>query len=960
MKHKLFHTLTASAITAVFVTAGIATAAPPANGPAGARGLDSLDERDVYINLINLKQTALAKADMEAHKVPDAEQQQMFAMADLETLVQAKNLTAAKRRALALSAANGLVALMPKTDDPEKLLEYANSLVKFGIDPTVDDLDYFGDNPQARAELKPVAETAKSLYDKASKQIDAKVQAAYNRLGNNPAPALVAQVQAEVAKIGGEQTIADFSNNMTSYALCISYPPGAPERKKVADEAIGYLKDYDTPTSQVQPRVKNMIGKLDLATGDLAGAKAMFDPVIAGADGPVKPVPTPIFQNTARFFSIVAELDGKDFSAAAANEAALEAWQKTALAQVDAGTLNAIAAAMGMLKFHILTAQADAAGPGTPAAKKFNDDAITALVALLQSQPNNPILRDQIFDQIRGRIGPNPDFARLDPLALLAIKSEGMDNYIAVTVDKKPADAPVIEKAIAASKELASRMGQPGVNQEVAEDAARFVPYAYQFVLHKDADAAAGYIDFATKFKSDQAKSDIALDNCYQILHGLEAKQNAKQTGEAEDEQIRALWTRYLPLAIGAPYNRTNLAYRYAMLLIAQEKWADATPFLSMVPKTDPRFPDAQFYKMIALNQSLDDSKSAKKLTGDQRRALAKQTIDLADTVQKSCLDAASAAATPAANKRIYIERAVAAVQTAANLSRTELKDFSTSLKWAESLDTTAAGLEDAERKKAIHIIALKLACLDYLDSGQTAKAVQTDLDLLAVDPAAGQQLLIDVNGNVDRDMTAAMDKKDTPQIKKLTEERAALTGEIVKWAASSKDPKVQANLHDFRIYDAYSQKQAAELLDDGDAKTAALKAALADYQTVLSTNKDDTEAALGSGLVDFDLGNYPDTIKYLSPFLKLGALQPTQQVSTPTGIRIEEDPRYWEVLYKFTQANVNEARKNKNDSQLQEAKRYLAGVYVQYPSTFGGARWGEQSMALLKQLAPDLVQGKR
>jgi hypothetical protein len=222
MKHKLFRTLAAAAITAGFT--GSSLAAPA--GPAPARGLDSLDEHDVYIYLINLKQTSLAKADMDAHKVPDAEQQQMFAMADLETLVQAKNLTAARRRKLAASAANGLVALMPKTDDPEQLLKYANSLITYGIDPTVDELDYFGDNPQAREDLKPVVETAKSLLEKASKMIDAKVQAEYNRLGANPAPALIKQVQDSVARIGAEQTGADFTNNIISYALCISYPPG--------------------------------------------------------------------------------------------------------------------------------------------------------------------------------------------------------------------------------------------------------------------------------------------------------------------------------------------------------------------------------------------------------------------------------------------------------------------------------------------------------------------------------------------------------------------------------------------------------------------------------------------------------------------------------------------------------------------------------------------------------------
>jgi hypothetical protein len=989
MKNQATRILTIPAVAAVMM---FGTASH-----AQVTGLDSLDERDVYVNLIKNKLTDLAKTDMDLHKLPPAQQEQMFALADLDRLKKDNTLSPAQRRTLAVSAASGLQLIMAKETDYKVLNDDANDLVAYGVAQTVDELDYYGDNPEAQKQLQPVADTAKKLYAKASDLIGKQLDAMGLKLTNANANTL----GPEMRKLGDIQSLIDYSNNMTSYALCISYPSGDPQRKLIADAAIQYLSQFDNGDQGVQAEVKIAIGKLRLATGDFDGAHKMFDPVIA-VNG-VKPAPSTLQQNTARFFSTLAELQAKDFTKADADDQALETWQSANLHLAnDPGTANAIAAAMGMLKFRINSAQADAAGRNTPAGKEFNDKAITALVDLLNAQQNNTTLKELVYDQIRGRIGPNPNYKALDLLALMAIREQGFSDY--VNLKNKPADPVAMQKAIDACREIVARQGQPGVSKDLAETSAFFIGFAYQFALKDDMDAAAAYIDYLTNFKAPMtpdSDTDQSFHNCASIMIGdLKKKQEDPATSTDDLDRINKLFDRFLPLVVGPPYDQKQYAFLYGKMLYGEKKWAESATALATVAPDNPNAPTAAVMRMVALRQSMNDP--ATKMTADQRKAVAAETITTAASVQKVSLAAANAPGVTADDRKIYLERAFAAAQVSADLQRSEMKDPKAALASIDDMEKIAGQMSDPDRKAQIHITALKMRCTNYMAANDTADAVKTVKDLLAADPKAGQALVVDVNATVENDLVTAHVKNDKDQIKALTVARSELTGEIVKIIADSKDPKILAQLPAYRLYDAESKRQAAELLEDGPQRTAALQGALAQYTAIINAYKplkaantqkiadlqaelrkatipqkpaiqaqldplvdaaaNDEKAQAGAGLVGFDLGDFQMTMDMLGPLIRdRHTGEPTQR-TIEGGVEHEvETPGYWEAFYKYYQACVNVSEKNKGNAAYDViwklARQNVANTYTLNAKNYGGSIWKDQCMALLLHLKPDALK---
>jgi hypothetical protein len=1010
MKNQTNRFLTTAAFAAAMTIGCTARAQAPAgksDGPVTTQpGLDFLDERDVYVNLIKYKLTDLAKVDMELHKLPAAQQEQMFALADLNRLKTDNSLTPAQRRTLAVSAANGLLLIMAKETDYKVLNDDANDLVAYGIAQTVDELDYFGDNPEAQKQLQPVADTAKKLYAKASDLLGNQLNVMGNQLNQGNANVLGPKLQ----KLGAVQDLIDYSNNMTSYALCISYPAGDPQRKVVADAAIKYLTTLDNPDQGVQSDVKIAMGKLLLATGDFAGAHKMFDAVISGKDNsgkdtngkPITPPPTVLQQNTARFFSTLAELQSKDFAKADTDDQDLEKWQSANLQLAnDPGTANAIAAAMGMLKFRINSAQADAAGRTTPRGKSFNDKAITALVDLLNSQKGNVTLQALVYDQIRGRIGANPDYKSLDILALMAIRQQGFDDYTAMKT--RPVDPAAMQKAIDACREIAARQGQPGVSKDLAETSALFIGFAEQFALKDDMAAAAAYIDYLTNFKSPLTPDSDAqqvFNNCSSILGDLKKRQDAKQSTPEEDDKINQLFDRFLPLVFGPPYDQKQLAFLYGKMLYGEKKWSEAAKILAMVTPDNPSAPTASVFRMEALGQSMNDP--GEHLNADQRKAVAAETVTTAAGVQKLSLAAADAPKVTADDKKIYLERALAAAQVSANLQRSEMKDPKAALASIDDMEKIAGQMADPDRKAQIHITALKMRCTNYMAENDTADAVKTVKDLLAADPKAGQALVVEVDDSVEHDLISAQAKKDTDQIKSLTVARSELTGEIVNIIAASKDPKVQAQLPAYRLYDAESKRQAAELLEEGPQRTAALKGALGQYTAIINAYKpqkaandqkiadlqaqlrktpdaqkpaiqaqldplvdaaaNDEKARAGAGLVSFDLGDYQTTMDMLGPLIRDRHTGSPTQITHENGVEREtETPGYWEAFYKYYQACVNVTEKNKGKGDSDEVwkitRTKVANTYTLDSKIFGGSVWKDQCMALLLHLKPDALK---
>ena len=132
------------------------------------KGLDKLDEAAVMSELGAMNLTTLQKRDFEVFDVPLNQQAPFSVMPLLKKLSEPQSVS--RRRALAVQVAGGLDALLPKATSSAQVLEQANQLLAYGVLPTQTEMEYFGENPVGQAALKPVADTAKKMLDKAAEQ----------------------------------------------------------------------------------------------------------------------------------------------------------------------------------------------------------------------------------------------------------------------------------------------------------------------------------------------------------------------------------------------------------------------------------------------------------------------------------------------------------------------------------------------------------------------------------------------------------------------------------------------------------------------------------------------------------------------------------------------------------------------------------------------------------------------
>ena len=698
------------------------------------RGLDALDESVVIGRMNNDGLDNLIDRDLDVFKVPPAEREQLKAGGDLTALANAGGLKPADRRALAERVAKALDATVEKATDPAVLQQQAYQLTAAGVQPTVDELEYFGANAEASAQLNPVVATVRHLFQKEADLAHARADAIVNQMNNGN----FAQLNPKRAAASALKRNAEFSYHRTAYALCLSLPADdTAGRKRTADEAIDYLKKYDDPRSGIQAGIRVVLGKLMLVKGDTKGAKAMLESVYSGP--PTKPLPTDAEGNDARYFAAVADLAAGDFAAVTTELSDLNRWQGiNYLPKLQPGEQDQVKATDAMLQFRLDTAQADAAA--NPAEKqKFNDAAITVLSDLLQSQPD-PTLHDLVFDQLAGRIPANPDFATLNPLALQAVQQDGFDQFN--KKEGEPIDKAKLERGIAASREIVHREGQPGITHQMAVDALYFIAYAEQTKLHDDPAAAEAFVDFMAKFPNEGAKSTDALDHAGYLVFKLH---HAADAAHAPDPAEATLYDRFLPLAVNAPYNQKQIAGDYADLLRTQGKYAEALKYYGMVAPNDKGYASVQFRTLLTLYGALGDGKAT---DAADKKAMADQLQTVAERVDQQAAAAAASAKDDAAKQQALGQVAIARFDAAIS-ARRDLKDPAKSLQWLADFDQKIAGLSNAKSfGQAVTVQQVN----DYMDQGKTPEATAALLKLLNDDPDAGEGLMFDLIHQIDHD----------------------------------------------------------------------------------------------------------------------------------------------------------------------------------------------------------------
>ena len=136
-------------------------------------------------------------------------------------------------------------------------------------------------------------------------------------------------------------------------------------------------------------------------------------------------------------------------------------------------------------------------------------------------------------------------------------------------------------------------------------------------------------------------------------------------------------------------------------------------------------------------------------------------------------------------------------------------------------------GLADAHSLSAE---ALNLRITAHMAAGQTGAA--TDVLLKYLNASSGGEGLQTVYNLLTRSSIAIWIRPAPPartgRIKELADDRAALTPFLVKWAQTNSNPDISKYTYRYRVFDAATQKQAAELETNPAKKAAKLADAMA------------------------------------------------------------------------------------------------------------------------------------
>ena len=933
-----------------------------APAPAAAEsGLGGVGDDALLSELSARGLESLLTRAFEANNVPQAQRKGFIALRGLGQLTdKSRPLSAGQRAQVVSQVVAGIKTVLPELEDPDKLMEYAGILITEGAARDVNVMEYWGETPAAQARLRPVVEAVNALYEKAAANyLKAREELERTRMKGNSVSDRVAKEWEELERREGD---ARYTQAMADYMRAIATPPeDEDKRKKIAADAITFLSDHDNEDSGVQPTVRLRIGQLHMAAGDFAKAKEVLATVIAGQ---TKPAPNAFQVNEARTFSVLSDLQSGDLQAARKGLAEMEQWQQANLPK-DEDTQKRVAAADDMIRYRITQAEAELAqGP----AKKTAEDAALAILMKLSKDPN---LQPIIFEQLVERVVQNRPVKGMEPLLLQAVLQKALSE-----VQKGP-DAKLDDKAMAnlakgveAAREMVSRKGQPGIEDNRVEWAALMIPTFLQRA-GKKVEAAAAYIDFIQQFPQSQERQGAFNEAGRLII--VDLRQDPAKKGDAA---VAAVYERFLPIAINPPYNRKDLAWDYAQRLREAKKYDEAVKYYAMVPPNDPKRLAADYLRMIALVGLLDQQGPDKKpvLQGPARQQTAAQVLQLSETIRKAAL--AKAAAAKDEKTRIFEQtRAAGSVLTAAEIAAEEQKDPKRVL---EVLATFEKDFQKVPNFKDMRKEALFRRVSAYMANGQYDQATKTLTTLLAGGGQEGQGMVLGLLQRLEEDYKKARAGNDDAAMMQIAKNRAALSGFLVKWAAESQAPDIKKYEYNYRVYDAENKLLAGMKTNDKKLLEEALKAFQRlmepDMQAMYKAQFADDKKALanfekfpyhpnvllGLGRAQFLLGDYKGADKNLGLLIanrKLGSDRIEKVDAKTNDVTYEDNEPYWAAWYMLLKSKQEIFNANRGDAaakkDLEEAKRGLKQLYIINREP-GGEEWKEEFASLRKGMIPD------
>ncbi|HSV15034.1 MAG TPA: hypothetical protein VLI90_12315, partial [Tepidisphaeraceae bacterium] len=807
------------------------------------------------------------------------------------------------------------------------------TLITVGVDPQVNAMEYFGENPKTQAQLRPVVETVLKIYARAVDEAGKRADAIANKLTPNDNAGIQRWQAADDLR-----NLAAFSGAMAQYDLCMALDKADPQRKRTADDAIESLKQFDTNDSAVQPVVRNQIAKLNMVKGSFDAAKKMFDAIANNPNGEIKPAPDKAQQYEARYFSVVCQILSRKIADAQKDMEALDTWQR---ANLTAEQQKGASAAFTMLKYRVLSTRADLANDADDR-RKNNEQAIATLMQLLKEQPQ---YKTVIFQQVLTRMPDNADVAKMDPLLLLALQQQAELEY--AKPEGQKLDEHALSRGIDAAREVIRRKAGNGLGAATVARSAYVLPYLLERAPGREKEAAAAFLDYAQSYSSDTKNAGDSLDHATALIGRLRKQ-------DLQDQDTRKLYDRFLPIAINPPFNRKQFAFEYALLLQAEQHYKQAVETFKQVPPDDKRLLTAHFYEMVALKQRLNDDDD--KMSADERKSVVAEIQTLADEVNQKAAAAEAAATTPEDKKR-YSSMLVRTALLAADLANHEQKDPKRALDLLAGFEEKVKGQPN---EQDLLFQALSLRVNSYMELGQTNDATSTLVTLLKTKQGnEGPALVFDLLKKLDMDMEHARAAGDAAEVKQLAENRAALSGFLVTWAENNPDPKIKDLTNRYKAFDASTKQLAAELSDDPAKRKAGLEAALKQYQDLYDANNPDPAVQLGMGFVQYDLGHYKQAKEALGPLVvnkKTGT--PTVTITENGEPKTVESSQYWEAILKLVRSIAEVAKADPNDAQAQKdldaGKVFLKQQYVLWPKTIGGKKYHDDFEKLRVELIPN------
>lgn len=892
----------------------------------GQTGLDAINDDALMNELASRGLTTLLDRAFEVNRVPETERQARRAMIGLARLADPNaKLTTAQRQQLVAEAVSGIESALPTINDPDLLLRQAWTLIRQSIQRDASTLEYWGPNPRASAILRPTVLAAMKMLDRSAELSKKQADELANRI-TTPGGPMVDRYMA----LQQLTTKAEYNKWMwLAYELAMASDPVSPERKRLAIEGTEYLKQYDVSANPDRGMVRNRMAKLAMASADFEPARQYFGSTLSDTAAPAISIDQ---KYEAKYFLAVVELLARNLPGAQNGLQELIAFSQ-ANPISDKDSRAGIEAAVAALEYRIHCLESELAK--SPAEKKKAEEAgTTVLMDLLARRPD---LRAIVYDQLLPKLDERQDLKQLEPLLLRAIVSRGEQEL------QKPRtgqpDTKVLTTAIEAAKELAARLNKPGVDSATVDASSLLIPF-FMDSLGRRAEAANAFVDYAQQYKtSNPTNATLALNNAQAIIGELRSTAQGRA-----DANITRAYERFLPTAIGEPFNRREFAYEYAARLQLNGQIADAVKYYQLVPADDSRAAEARFLQLLALKQQLDGTS----LSPAERTTTLTQIQTLADQVNAASRASLAAAKTDA--ERTSAQSRLARTSLlAADLARREQKDPQRAIQLLTGFEQSAAALPNG---KDLLDNAIYLRVLAYMGLEKYSEATQELVSLLSRSSGAhGADVVRDLLEKLNSDFDRAQQANDRVTMKSLAKNRAQLSGFLVKWAQESKDPAIQKFTYRYRVFDAETQRRAAEQEDEQSARQAGMKLALERYQALQSaegvalynTSLDpkptepatyDPQVTLGVALIQYDMGNYSEAATGLS------------QLVAQRKLGIDTD-QSWEAAAKLIRANL---KLNRN---VEESKNYLKMQYIAFGPGLG-KKWKPEFEALRKELIPD------